>query len=92
MPLRAAAARFPLTHPAVASVLIGARSAAEITDAIQLRRLDIPAQLWESLPPGSPAPASGSCARSYAAELERLQLTAATEPKTLELSDASEWL
>ena len=50
VPLRAAAARFPLTHPAVASVLIGASSAAEITDAIQLRRLRIPAQLWESLP------------------------------------------
>ena len=49
VPLRAAAARFPLAHPAVASVLIGARSAAEVTDAITLRGLDIPARLWESL-------------------------------------------
>ena len=49
VPLRAAAARFPLTHPAVASVLIGARSAAEITDAVRLRALDIPATLWDSL-------------------------------------------
>jgi D-threo-aldose 1-dehydrogenase len=49
VPLRAAAARFPLTHPAVASVLIGARSAAEISDAIELRHRDIPAALWESL-------------------------------------------
>jgi D-threo-aldose 1-dehydrogenase len=49
VPLRAAAARFPLTHPAVASVLIGARSAAEVTDALRLRDLDIPAALWESL-------------------------------------------
>jgi D-threo-aldose 1-dehydrogenase len=49
VPLRAAAARFPLTHPAVASVLIGARTAAEITDAITLRGLDIPAELWHSL-------------------------------------------
>ena len=49
MPLRAAAARFPLRHPAVASVLIGARSAAEITDAIQLRELEIPAALWDAL-------------------------------------------
>jgi len=49
VPLRAAAARFPLTHPAIASVLIGAASAAEITDAIQLRQLPIPGQLWESL-------------------------------------------
>jgi D-threo-aldose 1-dehydrogenase len=49
VPLRAAAARFPLTHPAVASVLIGARSAAEVADALALRALDIPAALWESL-------------------------------------------
>ena len=49
VPLRAAAARFPLTHPAVASVLIGARSAAEINDAIRLRARDIPAALWDSL-------------------------------------------
>ncbi len=49
VPLRAAAARFPLRHPAVASVLIGARSAAEISDAIALRDLDIPAALWDDL-------------------------------------------
>jgi D-threo-aldose 1-dehydrogenase len=49
VPLRAAAARFPLTHPAVASVLIGARSAAEIGEAIRLRALDIPQALWDVL-------------------------------------------
>ena len=49
VPLRAAAARFPLTHPAVASVLIGARSAAEVTDALRLRALDIPGALWDCL-------------------------------------------
>jgi D-threo-aldose 1-dehydrogenase len=49
VPLRAAAARFPLTHPAVASVLIGARNAAEVTDALRLRALDIPAALWDAL-------------------------------------------
>jgi D-threo-aldose 1-dehydrogenase len=49
VPLRAAAARYPLGHPAVASVLIGARSAAEISDAVNLRELPIPAQLWEAL-------------------------------------------
>jgi D-threo-aldose 1-dehydrogenase len=53
VPLRAAAARFPLTCPAVASVLIGARSAAEIADAIRLRALDIPGRLWEVLQNGS---------------------------------------
>jgi D-threo-aldose 1-dehydrogenase len=55
VPLRAAAARFPLTHPAVASVLLGTRSAAEIADAIRLRALDIPAGLWDSLAAADPA-------------------------------------
>ncbi|HEY1819181.1 MAG TPA: aldo/keto reductase [Trebonia sp.] len=49
VPLRAAAARFPLTHPAVASVLIGARSAAEISDALRMRDVDIPPALWDAL-------------------------------------------
>ncbi len=49
VPLRAAAARFPLRHPAVASVLIGARTAGEITDAIDMRSLEIPEALWEAL-------------------------------------------
>jgi D-threo-aldose 1-dehydrogenase len=49
VPLRAVAARFPLSHPAVASVLIGARTAAEITDAIRLRAIDIPKELWITL-------------------------------------------
>jgi D-threo-aldose 1-dehydrogenase len=49
VPLRAAAARFPLTHPAVASVLLGLRSPAEVTDALALRGLDIPAGLWDAL-------------------------------------------
>jgi len=49
VPLRAAAARFPLTHPAVASVLIGVRSAAEAGDALRLRAVDIPGALWEAL-------------------------------------------
>ena len=49
VPLRAAAARFPLRHPAVASVLIGARSPAEISDAIMLSDLALPEALWEAL-------------------------------------------
>jgi D-threo-aldose 1-dehydrogenase len=49
VPLRAAAARFPLTHPAVVSVLVGARSAAEVTDATGLRDAGIPAGLWQAL-------------------------------------------
>ncbi len=53
VPLRAAAARFPLRHPAVASVLIGARSPDEISDAIRLRELEIPDELWDALGPGA---------------------------------------
>jgi D-threo-aldose 1-dehydrogenase len=49
VPLRAAAARFPLRHAAVSSVLIGGRSAAEISDAVQLRNLHIPDALWAAL-------------------------------------------
>jgi D-threo-aldose 1-dehydrogenase len=49
VPLRAAAVRFPFGHPAVASVLVGARSAAEIADAAALLDLDIPDELWQEL-------------------------------------------
>ncbi len=49
VPLRAAAVRFPLGHPAVASVLIGASSTYEINDALELRGRDIPADLWDAL-------------------------------------------
>jgi D-threo-aldose 1-dehydrogenase len=49
LPLRAVAARFPLTHPAIASVLIGLRSRAEVADALTLRGLDIPAALWDAV-------------------------------------------
>ncbi len=49
VPLRAAAARFPLRHPAVASVLIGARSGTEIADAVRLGDADIPSGLWGAL-------------------------------------------
>jgi D-threo-aldose 1-dehydrogenase len=47
--LRAAAMRFPLRHPAVASVLVGARSAGEVRDnAAELERA-IPAALWQDV-------------------------------------------
>ncbi|WP_042415313.1 aldo/keto reductase [Streptacidiphilus anmyonensis] len=49
VPLRAAALQFPFGHPAVASVLVGARSAAEATDAAVVARYDIPAELWHRL-------------------------------------------
>jgi D-threo-aldose 1-dehydrogenase len=46
VPLRAAALRFPLRHPAVASVIAGCRSAAEVDDNADLFELDIPDALW----------------------------------------------
>lgn len=49
VPLRGAALRFPLRHPAVASVLAGCRSVAEVDDNADLFSLDIPEALWEEL-------------------------------------------
>ena len=48
-PLRAAALQFPLRHPAVTCVLVGARSQAEVDDNIAMFRHDIPADLWSAL-------------------------------------------
>lgn len=47
--LRAAALRFPTGHPAVAGVLIGARSAAELRDAVEQAGTALPAKLWNEL-------------------------------------------
>jgi D-threo-aldose 1-dehydrogenase len=47
--LKAAALQFPLGHPAVASVLIGCRSSAEVEDNVRLFRTEIPAELWAHL-------------------------------------------
>jgi D-threo-aldose 1-dehydrogenase len=49
VPLRAAALQFPFGHPAVASVVIGMRSPAEVADAVAMASLDIPPQLWRDL-------------------------------------------
>jgi len=47
--LRAAALRFPFAHPAVASVLVGARSAEEVRDAVAKARQDVPFGVWRGL-------------------------------------------
>jgi D-threo-aldose 1-dehydrogenase len=47
--LKAAALRFPLAHPAVACVLTGARSAAEMTQNARLFAAPIPLALWDDL-------------------------------------------
>jgi D-threo-aldose 1-dehydrogenase len=64
VPLRAAALAFPFGHPAVASVLVGARTAAEVQDAVAMVGRPVPAELWaelvaEGLLPGQvPVPTS----------------------------------
>ncbi|KUJ63989.1 aldo/keto reductase [Streptomyces albus subsp. albus] len=67
VPLRAAALRFPFGHPAVASVLVGARSATQVRDAAAQYRRPVPSAVWEALqaqkllPGGVPVPeGSGS--------------------------------
>ena len=49
VPLKAAAIQFPLGHPAVVSVLSGARSVAELEENIAMFQTPIPATLWDDL-------------------------------------------
>jgi len=49
VPLKAAALQFPRGHPAVACVLAGARSDAEIEENVALSRRSIPASFWQAL-------------------------------------------
>ena len=49
VPAAAAALQFPLAHPAVATVIPGARSAAEQAENAALARRPIPADLWAEL-------------------------------------------
>ena len=49
VPLRAAALQFPPGHPAVASVLVGMRSAEEAADAVAMASVKIPGSLWRDL-------------------------------------------
>ena len=52
VPLLAAALQFPLTHPAVPAVVVGARSPREITDAAAWLDHDIPKPFWRALRSG----------------------------------------
>ncbi|HET9046598.1 MAG TPA: aldo/keto reductase [Casimicrobiaceae bacterium] len=47
--LKAAALQFPRAHPAVACVLVGARSVAELADNLLHARLPIPRAFWAAL-------------------------------------------
>jgi D-threo-aldose 1-dehydrogenase len=49
VPLRAAAIQFPLTHPAVTSVVVGARSPDEVDAAVSAFEYEIPTTLWRRL-------------------------------------------
>ncbi|MEV0731600.1 aldo/keto reductase [Polymorphospora sp. NPDC050346] len=49
VPLRAAAIRFPLGHPAVTSVVVGARSPDEVADAVAMFGWEIPGAFWADL-------------------------------------------
>lgn len=48
-PLAAAALQFPYAHPAVASVLTGARSAAELRENVASFETKLPPELWSAL-------------------------------------------
>jgi D-threo-aldose 1-dehydrogenase len=62
VPLKAAAIQFPFGHPAVAAVLTGVRTVAELDENARMLRLPIPAGLWAELraerllPEGVPVP------------------------------------
>jgi D-threo-aldose 1-dehydrogenase len=49
VPLKAAALQFPLAHPAVASVIPGARSAAEVEENVRMMSHAIPASFWNEV-------------------------------------------
>jgi D-threo-aldose 1-dehydrogenase len=69
VPLRAAALAFAAGHPAVTSVLVGARTAAEVADAAAMHAVPVPDELWAELvaagllPGHLPTDAGGSAPR-----------------------------
>lgn len=49
VPLLAAALQFPLSHPAVPAVVVGVRSAPEVSEIAGLLEFDIPGSFWTAL-------------------------------------------
>jgi D-threo-aldose 1-dehydrogenase len=49
VPLKAAAVQFPLRHPAVGCVLLGARSVAELDENVAMAGHPVPEQAWADL-------------------------------------------
>jgi D-threo-aldose 1-dehydrogenase len=68
VPLKAAALQFPMAHPAVAAIIPGARSAAEVEENFRLLSMTVPDDFWQELrhlrllPPEAPAPRLGETA------------------------------
>ena len=66
VPLRAAALQFPLAHPAVEIVVLGATATAQWEDARRMLAYPVPAAFWESLrtqgllPEAAPVPRGGA--------------------------------
>lgn len=66
VPLRAAALQFPRAHPAVASVIPGARTIAEFDQNLALATHEVPRAFWQALSdrgliaPGAPLPQAAS--------------------------------
>ena len=64
MPLTAAAIQFPLGHPAVAAVLTGVRTVAELDHNLAMFGVEVPDALWGELrsegllAAGAPVPSS----------------------------------
>jgi D-threo-aldose 1-dehydrogenase len=64
VPLKAAALQFILAHPAIASVIPGARSVAEVEENVRMVEWPIPGALWTDLKdagliaPDAPTPAA----------------------------------
>jgi D-threo-aldose 1-dehydrogenase len=49
VPLKAAALQFPLAHPAVVSIIPGARTAGEVEENFRMAEHSIPAEFWADL-------------------------------------------
>jgi D-threo-aldose 1-dehydrogenase len=49
VPLRAVAIQFPLRHPAVATVAVGARTAEQARDNVALLNAEVPVELWSEV-------------------------------------------
>jgi D-threo-aldose 1-dehydrogenase len=49
VPLQAAALQFPLAHPAIVSVVSGARSASQVASSVAWFNHEIPAAFWAAL-------------------------------------------